>query len=103
PVRAFAADELSLDDSERQSAAPKANGDRLSGNAATKADDVELFDHLVYLRVTPAALARRQGCPRAMWSSIRPWYWFARSVPHRSFRLMAPGARVWFHALEVLR
>ena len=43
PVRALAADELPLDNRQRQPAALKARGDRFSGDATAETDDVELL------------------------------------------------------------
>src|SRR5262245_22619490 len=45
PVRALSADQLSLDNRERQAAVLEARGDRFSCAAAAETDDIELVRH----------------------------------------------------------
>jgi len=47
PVRALSADQLSLDNRERQAAVLEARGDRFSGDAPVETDDVKLLRHFL--------------------------------------------------------
>ena len=64
PVRALAADQLSLDDRQRQPAVLKARRDRFSGDATAETHDVKLLGQLPYSVTHHRRRAGDQGCSR---------------------------------------
>ena len=73
--RELAADQLSLDDGERQPAVAKAHGDRLPRDTTTATHDIEFL----WQFRTPATMRstrRYEECSSNTQSSIGRWYWF---------------------------